>query len=116
MSESNTPLDNNVDKPGATMGKNLTESSLDRKNILNNNLALQEVYDHVGFYGIKFDGKYRFTKQQVAHYFDVDIRTIDRLLENNKAELEQSGYELYNGLKLKRFKEGVVDFVRVARE
>jgi hypothetical protein len=98
------------------MSKNLTESSLDRKNILNNNLALQEVYDQVGFYGIKFDGKYRFTKQQVAHYFDVDIRTIDRLLENNKAELEQSGYELYNGLKLKRFKEEVVDFVRIARE
>ena len=98
------------------MSKNLTESSLDRKNILNNNLALQEVYDQVGFYGIKFDGKYRFTKQQVAHYFDVDIRTIDRLLENNKAELEQSGYELYNGPKLKRFKEEVVDFVRVARE
>ncbi|MDQ6477650.1 DNA-binding protein [Dyadobacter sp. LHD-138] len=98
------------------MSKNLTESSLDRKNILNNNFAVQEVYEHVGFYGIKFDGRYRFTKQQVAHYYEVDARTIDRLLENHKEEFEQSGYELYNGSTLRRFKDQVFDFVRVAKE
>ncbi len=98
------------------MSKDLTNSSLDRKNILNNNLAIQELYDQVGFYGIKFDGKYRFTKHQISQYFEVDIRTIDRLLENHKAELEQSGYELYTGLKLKSYKEQIVDFVRLAKE
>jgi hypothetical protein len=98
------------------MNKDLTNSSIDRKNILNNNLAIQEVYEQVGFYGIKFDGKYRFTKQQVAQYFEVDIRTIDRILENHKAELEQSGYELYVGLKLKGYKEQVIDFVQLAKE
>lgn len=89
------------------MEKDLTNSSIERKNILNNNYAIQEVYSNVGFYGIKFDGKYRFTKQQVADYFEVDARTIDRLLENNKEELEQTGYEVYTGAKLKDFKEQV---------
>jgi len=98
------------------MSKDLTNSSLDRKNILNNNFAIQQVYEQVGFYGIKHDGKYRFTKQQVAQYFEVDIRTIDRILETQKAELEQSGYELYTGLKLKAYKEQVFDFVRLAKE
>jgi len=98
------------------MSKDLTNSSIDRKNILNNNIAIQEVYEQVGFYGIKHDGKYRFTKQQVAKYYEVDTRTIDRLLENHKAELEQSGYELYTGQKLKSYKEQVVDFVKLAKE
>jgi hypothetical protein len=98
------------------MSKDLTNSSIDRKNILNNNLAIQEVYEQVGFYGIKFEGKYRFTKQQVADYFEVDVRTIDRVLENHKTELEQSGYELYTGHKLKGFKEHIINFVRVNRE
>lgn len=98
------------------MSKDLTNSSLDRKNILNNNIAIQGVYEELGYYGIKFDGKYRFTKQQISNYFDVDIRTIDRILENNKAELELSGYELYTGSKLKAYKEKVVDFVRTAKE
>ena len=98
------------------MSKDLANSSIDRKNILNNNLAIQEVYEQVGFYGIKFEGKYRFTKQQLAHYFEVDVRTIDRILENHKAELEKSGYELFTGSKLKDYKEQVIDFVRVERE
>lgn len=98
------------------MSKDLTNSSIDRKNILNNNIVIQEVYEQVGFYGIKHHGKYRFTKQQVAQYYEVDIRTIDRLLENHKAELEQSGYELYTGQKLKSYKEQVADFVKLAKE
>jgi hypothetical protein len=98
------------------MSKDLTNSSIDRKNILNNNLAIQEVYEQVGFYGIKFEGKYRFTKQQVAQYYEVDIRTIDRLLENHKAELEQSGYEVYTGVKLKQYKEQINEYLRISKE
>lgn len=98
------------------MSKDLTNSSLDRKNILNNNLAIQEVYHQVGFYGIKYDGKYRFTKSQVAHYFEVDIRTIDRLLENHKEELVKSGYELYTGVTLRAYKDQVFSFVRTAKQ
>ena len=95
------------------MEKDLTNSSIERKNILNNNYAIQEVYNNVGFYGIKFDGKYRFTKQQIAAYYEVDVRTIERILENHKDELVQSGYELFTGLKLKEFKEQIIDFIKV---
>lgn len=98
------------------MNKDLTNSSIDRKNILNNNLAIQEVYEQVGFYGIKFDGKYRFTRQQIANYFEVDIRTIERIVEVHGLELEQSGYEMFSGSKLKLFKEEITDFMRVARK
>ena len=60
--------------------KDLTNSSIERKNILNNKYAITEIYNNVGFYGILFDKKYRFTKLQVANYFEVDIRTIDRFV------------------------------------
>lgn len=98
------------------MSKDLTNSSIDRKNILNNNIAIQEVYEQVGFYGIKFEGKYRFTRQQLAKYFEVDIRTIERIVEKNKMELEQSGYEIFIGNKLKQFKETASEFLKVAKE
>lgn len=89
------------------MEKDLTNSSVDRKNILNNNIAIQEIYDQVGFFGIKFQGKYRFTKSQIAAFYSVDIRTIDRLLESNGDELQYNGYELYTGVVLKSFKEEI---------
>jgi len=86
--------------------KNLTTSSVDRKNILNNNIAIKAVYDQVGFVGVMFEGKFRFTKQQVAQYFEVDIRTVERLLEEHSLELANSGYEVFSGLRLKRLKDG----------
>ncbi|MFV8352564.1 DNA-binding protein [Flavobacterium sp. XS2P14] len=91
--------------------KDLNNSSIDRKNILNNNLAIQEVYKNIGFYGIKFEEKYRFTKQQVAQYFEVDVRTIERILEEHKEEFIQSGYDIFTGLRLKKFKETVLENV-----
>jgi hypothetical protein len=98
------------------MAKDLTNSSLDRKNILNNNLAIQEVYEQVGFFGFKHEGKYRFTKQQIADYFAVDIRTIERIVENNKEEFSESGYEIYSGSKLKDFKDKVIEFIQVTKK
>lgn len=91
------------------MKKDLTNSQIERKNVLNNNYAIKEIYDSVGFIGVMFEKKYRFTKQQVANYFEVDTRTIDRLLENNKEELEHSGYELFTGVKLRQFKKTVLE-------
>ncbi|RYD96833.1 MAG: DNA-binding protein [Sphingobacteriales bacterium] len=93
------------------MTKDLTNSNLDRKNVLNNNIAIQEVYKQVGFLGFKYDGKFRFTKLQVAEYFEVDIRTIERILESHKQEIVESGYEIYTGFKLKDFKDKIVEFL-----
>ena len=94
------------------MAKDLTNSDLDRKNILNNNIAIQEVYQQVGFFGFKHDGKFRFTKQQLAEYFEVDIRTIERIVENHRDEIVESGYEIYSGYKLKDFKDKITDFIK----
>lgn len=91
--------------------KDLSNSAIDRKNILNNNLAIQEVYNNIGFFGVKFEEKYRFTKQQVARYFEVDVRTIERVLEEHKEEFMQSGYEVFSGPRLKKFKETVLENV-----
>ncbi|WP_198170192.1 hypothetical protein [Mucilaginibacter arboris] len=85
--------------------KDLSNSSLDRKNILNNNVALQELYEVLDFSGVLFERKYRYTKQQIAYFFQVDIRTINRLLETYRDELDQSGHELFTGTKLKQFKD-----------
>ncbi|MDH5610563.1 MAG: DNA-binding protein [Cyclobacteriaceae bacterium] len=98
------------------MSKDLTNSILDRKNILNNNLAIQEVYEQVGFFGIRFDGKYRYTRQQLAQYFEVDIRTIERVVENNRTELEQSGYEIITGSRLRLFKEEISAYLHQIRQ
>ncbi len=78
---------------------------------MNNNIAIQEVYQQIGFFGFKHDGKFRFTKQQLAEYFEVDIRTIERIVENNRDEVVESGYEIYTGTKLKDFKDKITDFV-----
>jgi len=94
------------------MAKDLTSSNLDRKNILNNNVAIQEIYQQVGFWGFKHDGKFRFTKQQLAEYFEVDIRTIERIVENYREEILESGYEIYTGNRLKDFKNKIADFVK----
>ncbi len=98
------------------MAKDLTNSDIDRKNVLNNNVAIQEVYHQVGFFGFKHDGKFRFTKQQLAEYFEVDIRTIERIVENHREEIEESGYEIYAGLKLKDFKNKITDFIKRVKE
>ncbi|MDQ5930291.1 MAG: hypothetical protein QG594_2078, partial [Bacteroidota bacterium] len=79
----------------------------DRKNILNNNTAVKEIYTQLGFLGIFFENKYRYTLNQVAKFYEVDVRTIKRLLEDHGEELKTSGYELFTGIRLKQFKEVV---------
>jgi hypothetical protein len=51
-----------------------------------------------------FEGEYRFTKQMVADFFEVDISTIDRYLEKYSDELKHNGYILSRGKQLKSFK------------
>ena len=86
------------------MGRDLTNSAVDRKSILDNNSTIKVIYEQIGFTGILFEGKYRFTKLQIAQFYEVDTRTIERLLEHNGQELEDSGYEIFTGNKLKSLK------------
>ena len=95
------------------MVKDLTTSDLHRENILNNNYALEILYSEISFPGVMFEGKYWFTKKQIAEYFEIDERTVDRYIESNKTELEESGYEILKKERLKEFKKIYVDDMNV---
>ena len=62
------------------MKKDLTSSQIDRKNILNNSFAVEEIQKQYKLKGIDYKGTIYFTTQQIADFFKVDIRTIRRLI------------------------------------
>ena len=84
--------------------KDLTNSNIERQNILNNKYALQSIHDYIGLPGMYFEGEYRFTKEMLADFFSVDISTINRYLSNHEDELKHNGYILSRGKQLKEFK------------
>ncbi len=95
------------------MTKDLTTSRIDRQNILNNELAIEEIQDKSGIAGIEWDGKYYLTREAVASFFEVDIRTISRYIEQNSDELTENGYVVLRGQKLKSFLAVIpYDFVK----
>ena len=85
------------------MAKDLTSSRIDRQNILNNELALQEIQDTSNIRGIVFEGKVCLTKNMVASFFNVEARTIERYVSDNADELMKNGYEILRGQRLKSF-------------
>ncbi|MFA6468305.1 MAG: DNA-binding protein [Bacteroidota bacterium] len=86
------------------MTKDLTTSEIDRQNILNNPFAIEEIRSATGLSGIVFEGEIRFLKDQLAQFFEVEPRTLDRYIEKNHKELETNGYEVLRGNRLKEFK------------
>jgi hypothetical protein len=86
------------------MSKDLTNSGIARQNILNNQYALQEIQKSVGISGILFENEFRFTKKQLADFFEVTERTINNYIKKNEAELAKNGYEVVVGNRLKIFK------------
>ena len=86
------------------MDKDLTNSGIERQNILNNKYALQRIQEYIGFEGMLFEGEYRFTKEMVVTFFGVDISTINRYLATYEEELKHNGYILSRGKQLKEFK------------
>lgn len=102
------------------MSKELTTSSIDRQNILNNPYAIEEIQKASGIKGIIFEGEIKFLKDQLATFFEVDPRTIDRYLEKNIDELSKNGYEVLRGKRLQEFKltlkTGYVDDINVVHK
>ena len=86
------------------MSKDLTNSAIDRQNILNNPYALAEIEKAAGIQGIPFENKTVLLKEQVAAFFEVTPRTIENYIERNGDELRQNGYEVLRGKRLKEFK------------
>lgn len=86
------------------MSKDLTNSALDRQNILNNPYALAEIEKATGIRGISFEGKTFVLKDQVAAFFEVTPRKVDNYLEQNAEELAKNGYEVISGKRLQALK------------
>ena len=89
------------------MSKDLTTSSIDRQNILNNPYALQEIEKATEIHGIQFEGKTVVLKEQVASFFEVTIRTVENYLTNYHEELIKNGYEILKGNRLKELKSAI---------
>lgn len=90
------------------MTKQLVDSAIDRKNILNNSFAVSELQDQIGIRGVLFDGEYRFTTQQVADFYEVESRTLRRYLTQFGGELRDNGYIVLENEALDRWR-GQVD-------
>ena len=86
------------------MAKDLTTSVISRQNVLNNPVALPRIQEALEIKPLEFEGRYVLTKQMVADYYGVDIRTISRYIENHQEELEQNGYFICKGKRLKDLK------------
>ena len=89
------------------MDKDLTSSQIDRQNILNNDLALEEIQNQTQIQGILFENKICFTKSMVATYFEVEIRTLERYVSDFQDEIASNGYEIIKGKRLKDFLNSV---------
>lgn len=87
------------------MANDLTTSTIDRQNVLNNRYALQKIEEHLALGGLEFEGDSWLTKQQSVALFGVSESTIEKYLASHEAELQANGYKLLKGKKLKLFKE-----------
>lgn len=81
------------------------KSQVDRQNLLNNSIAINKIEKQITVSGYEYEGTKYFTNLQIADFFDVDMRTIERTIENNKEELTENGYRVLSGKELKKFKE-----------
>lgn len=86
------------------MTKYLTTSAIERQNILNNKIAIPRIQEALKIEAFHFEGEYYLTKQMVADFYEVDIRTIDNYLASNEQELKHNGYFLCKGNKMKEIK------------
>jgi hypothetical protein len=85
--------------------KDLTLSSIDRQNILNNSDAIDNMQSYLGLTGLLYDGVYYFTTKMVAEFYGVSARTLTNVINANEAEIKHNGYQVIKGQKLKEFKE-----------
>jgi len=82
----------------------LTNSKIVRQNILNNKYAVKEIQKAVGLKGVLYEKEFRFTKRQIANFFEISERTVDNYLSNNEKELAKNGYEVLKGKRLIDYK------------
>ncbi len=76
------------------MNKDLTQSLVDRQNLLNNPFALKEAQKEFDLEGIYF------TNQQIADFYEVSIPTIERTISEHSSELRENGLKTLRGKEL----------------
>ncbi len=86
------------------MASDLTTSPVDRQNILNNQFAVTEIQKASQIQGVYFEGAIRLVKEQIAEFFEIDVRTVERYLTKYGDELGQNGYEVIKGKQLESLK------------
>ncbi|GAP71501.1 hypothetical protein SAMD00024442_13_29 [Candidatus Symbiothrix dinenymphae] len=84
--------------------KELTNSSVTRQNILNNQLAVAEIQKAVGIQGVLFENEYKFLFGQIIDFFEISERTLRDCIAKNEKELSKNGYEVLKGKRLIDFK------------
>jgi len=84
--------------------KDLTQSAIDRQNILNNPVAILEIQKHVGLTGFFFEDEYLYTSKLLANFFDISTRTLRNIINDHELEIKHNGYKVLEGKKLKEFK------------
>lgn len=86
------------------MTKNLTQSSIDRQNILNNTEVIELLESKLDLTGLLYNDEYKFTTKMVMDFYDISRITVIRYVNNHQKELSHNGYQVLKGLKLKEFK------------
>ncbi len=86
------------------MTNNLTNSAVDRQNILNNPDFLNDFQKHLGVSGMVYENEIWFTTAQIADFYEVSTKTIKRYTDTAEKELSHNGYCVLKGTKLKEFK------------
>lgn len=85
-----------------------TKSSLnniERQNILNNPYVVEPLQKGIWFNYPVIEGEMRITVQQVADFFEVSKRTIERRIQEEEEELKKNWYEMFTWKRLKEAKE-----------
>ena len=85
-------------------------SAIERQNVLNNYVALEEIKRQLKLPGFIWQGELFFSIDDVANIFQVDVRTIQRCIEQNRMELSRNGFLVLLGDELNDFRKsgGVV--------
>jgi hypothetical protein len=78
------------------MSKDLTNSAVDRQNILNNPYAHAGIEKAAGVRRFPFEGNTGMLKEPVAMFFAVIVQPVATYLEQNTEELSQNGNEFLN--------------------
>jgi len=79
-------------------------TNLKLSNALNNELAVREIKKYYNIDSIFF------TNVDIANFYEVDIRTIERVIDNNKNELIHNDLRILKGQELVAFKKEYADF------